>query len=74
MGVLGFKRELKAEMLTMFSDMESKEEFIVSTLLDSRFKGHFFREPGTEREAKEILLEKLIHLIEEAMTPITTSE
>ena len=73
MGVLGYKRELKAEMLTMFRDMESKEHYIVSTLLDSRFKTHFFRGSTTKDEAKSLLLEKLVQLIRQVITPTQTT-
>ena len=73
MGVLGYKRELKAEMLEMFEDMETEEHYIVSTLLDSRFKSAFFREPGTEQNAQLILLEKLTEHVREVMTPNQTS-
>ena len=74
MGVLGYKREIKAEMLEMFHDMETKEHYIVSTLLDSRFKADFFREQGTEQEAKSILLEKLTQRLSEVMTPTQTTK
>ena len=73
MGVLGFKSDIKKEMEERFSDMESKEHYSVATLLDCRFKGHFFRNPRTRRTAKSILLEKLVERIRESITPIQVS-
>ena len=46
-GVLKLKRDLKKAMQERFADIETIEEYAVSTLLDSKFKAHFFRKPDT---------------------------
>ena len=69
-GVLGLMREIKAEIEWRFEEMESEEHYTLSTLLDSRFKGHFYRNPNTRSRAKEALLQKLMEKIREKSTPV----
>ena len=64
-GVLGLKRALKKGMDERFYDIETKEHFIVSTLLDSRYKKYFYRDPNTLDRAKCILTEKLVERLRE---------
>ena len=64
-GVLTLKRRLKMAMLreNRFASVETIEEYTVSTLLDSKYKGAFFRDPDTLQEATNILTEKLVNML-----------
>ena len=59
-GVLTLKRRLKTAMETRFGNIENIEEYTVATLLDSKYKGSFFRSPDTLDAAKNVLTERLV--------------
>jgi len=58
-GVITFKKILQTAMIDRFSKYESKEEFAIATLLDTRYKEHFFRDKNALKVAKEKLASKL---------------
>ena len=62
-GVLTIKRSLKAAMKERFAGIEDMEAYSVSTLLDSKYNGEFYRDPHTLTVAKEILTDELVKLI-----------
>ena len=62
-GVLTIKRSLKAAMKERFAGIEDMEAYSVSTLLDSKYNGEFYRDPHTLTVAKEILTVELVKLI-----------
>ena len=64
-GVLTLKRSLAASMNERFADIETNEHYIVSTLLDSKYKGDFYRDDSTLEQAKDILTERLVTLLQE---------
>ena len=64
-GVLGMKRELKKAMEKRFKDMENKEQYAISTLLDGKYKRFFFRDPDAYERAKASLVEKLVDALRE---------
>ena len=68
-GVLTLKRDLKTAMETRFGDIENIDDYIVATLLDSKYKGNFYRGTGTFERAKNILMEKLVEKLREEDTP-----
>ena len=62
-GVLGMKRALKKAMSDRFSAMEDNIYFSAATLLDSKFKNYFYREPGTLERTKNLITEELVQLL-----------
>ena len=66
-GVLGEKRALKEGMETRFSGIEETEHYFVSTLLDTRFKGCFYRDDDTLQRAKDVLTERLVTLLDKEL-------
>ena len=70
-GVLTLKRSLKEAMKARFADIEEIEGYTVSTLLDSKYKGHFYREPLTLTHAKDALTDQLVKFLrDEAATEV----
>ena len=64
-GVLTIKRSLTTAMKARFADIETMEHYIVATLLDSKYKGHFYRTDGTLEKAKTILTDRLVELLQD---------
>ena len=64
-GVMTLKRALKQNMEERFSNIEYNRHFTISTLLDSKYKSCFYREPDTFTQAKEYLTEELIELLQQ---------
>ena len=64
-GVMAMKRSLQANMEERFCNMEYNRHYTVATLLDSKFKGCFYRDPDTLSTAKEYLTEELVQLLRE---------
>ena len=66
-GVLGMKRGLKEAMLkdNRFGNVENQEIYTVATLLDSRYKGYFFRNEETYADTKRAIIEKLVDALSE---------
>ena len=62
-GVLTLKRSLKAAMMARFNDIEDIDAYRVSTLLDSKYKGEFYRDPTTLALAKDVLTNELVKLV-----------
>ena len=58
-GVLTWKRALKKNMEDRFSTIESNVHYTVATMLDSRYKHHFYREPNTVNDTKDYIIDKL---------------
>ena len=67
-GVLTLKRSLKKAMKERFVNIEDNEDYTVSTLLDSKYKGDFFREDLTLTLAKEALTDKLVESLRDEST------
>jgi hypothetical protein len=42
-GILGMKRSLKQSMEAWFQSVESTKNYLIATLLDTKFKRYFFR-------------------------------
>ena len=64
-GVLGMKRDLRKAMETRFSDMEYKEQYAISTILDGKYKRYFFRDSDAFYRAKATLVLKLVDALRE---------
>ena len=62
-GVLTMKRALKKGMETRFAAIEKTDHYIVSTLLDSKFKLFFYRDPDALDKAKTILMDQLVEFL-----------
>ena len=74
-GVLTLKRSLKEAMKQRFANIEDVEGYYVSTLLDSKYKGHFYRDPFTLTLAKDALTDQLVELLrDEAPTEVNISK
>ena len=62
-GVLGMKRGLKAAMATRFDGIENKEYYAMASLLDTKFKRHFFMEETTFDRTKASLVNQLVQAL-----------
>ena len=62
-GVLTMKRALHEAMTRRFSHMEQNKWYMVSTLLDSRYKHNFYRDPGVLELAKDTVLDELVDVL-----------
>ena len=58
-GVMGMKRNLTDAMDTRFTNMESTIHYSAATILDSKFKHHFFRDSTNVDHAKDYIVEKI---------------
>ena len=63
-GVMTWKRALKKNIETRFSDIESNRHYAVATMLDSRYKHFFYRDANTFIDTKDYLVGKLIEYLE----------
>ena len=59
-GVRGMKRSLRSSMERRFEEIEEKDYYRVSTLLDCKFKQYFFRDPTTLDETKDVIINKIV--------------
>ena len=59
-GVMTWKRALRENIETRFSDVESNMHYTVATMLDSRYKHYLYRESDTFEATKDYIVEKLI--------------
>ena len=59
-GVLTMKRELRLAMIDRFSGMEKEDCYVVSTLLDSRYKHHLYRDPSAFSHAKASIVDQIV--------------
>ena len=59
-GVLTMKRSLKKAMEERFKDIETNHHYTVATLLDCKYKGHFFRNATTLEDTKSFVIDKLV--------------
>jgi hypothetical protein len=57
--MMEMKKALKKAMEVRFIDLETTEHYAVATLLDPRFKTHFFRSQIALQKAKSIVLSEL---------------
>ena len=77
-GELGISDEEKAQLLEemekRFAELENKEEFILATFLDTRFRGFMFRNVKTLKLAKNLLSEKLQKVMSNQSTPIPNEQ
>ena len=64
-GVKQLKRALKAGMEDRFNEIETQDVYALSTYLDPRYKGLFFRDPENAAQAKAKLVEKLEKMLTE---------
>ena len=62
-GVMTWKRALKKNIETRFSDIESNTHYTIATMLDSRYKHFFYREANTFMTTKDYVVEKLIEYL-----------
>ena len=62
-GVLTWKRALKKNIETRFSEIESQKHYTMATILDSRYKHFFYRNPDTYLETKNQLIEEMIQVL-----------
>ena len=58
-GVLTWKRALKKNLEERFSTIESNFHYTAATMLDSRYKHHFYRNPDTAKDTKDYITEKI---------------
>ena len=65
-GVLGMKRDLTKYMRERFSNMEEKDYYSASTLLDAKFKKNMFRNPDTLERTKTLLVDKIVEALQTA--------
>ena len=63
-GILTMKRNMKTAMEIRFKDIETEEHYTIATLLDTKFKRHFYRKPCTFELAKASLINKLVEALE----------
>ena len=73
-GIKTMKRALLEEMEKRFAELENKEEFILATFLDTRFRGFMFRNVKTLKLAKNLLSEKLQKVMSNQSTPIPNEQ
>lgn len=64
MGVLTMKRDLKKNMKTRFSHLETEFHYTAATLLDSKFKHLFYQDPDTLQITKDHIVDKMVHDLE----------
>ena len=72
-GVIGMKRSLKYGMNqdNRFGGIESKIHYALATLLDAKWKRHFFRDPNTLGWIKNVAVDKIVEsLIQDADTEV----
>ena len=72
-GVLTMKRELVKNMERRFCDIESKFYYTAATLLDSKWKQFFFRDPSTFERTKEFIVQEMVADLRNAQ-PSTNSQ
>lgn len=60
-GVLGMKRGLRDNMETRFSGLEVQFHYSAATLLDSKFKHYFYRDPSTTERTRTYLVDKIVN-------------
>ena len=58
-GVMGMKRNLTDAMDTRFAQMEETIHYSAATILDSKFKHRFFRDPACMRKAKDYIVDEI---------------
>jgi hypothetical protein len=56
-GVIGFKANLREEADRMLGEYESDPFYVVSTLLDPRWKDLYYRHPATPAKAKQLAIQ-----------------
>ena len=59
-GVLTMKRALKDAMEWRFENMEENKRYTISTMLDSRYKHNFYRDPEAFDRTKTLIVNELI--------------
>ena len=64
-GVRTMKRSMWNNMGERFSNMEFNRHYTIATLLDSKYKGCFYRYPMTLINAKEYLIDEVAQLLRE---------
>ena len=69
-GVKTMKRDLKKSMEKRFDDMESNDDYAVATLLDSKYRKHFFKDPDTLDRSINVVVDQLVDSLKE--TDVTT--
>ena len=62
-GVLTMKRTLAQSMRYRFRNMEQNKRYNVATLLDPRWKHHFYRDPDVLEMAKTTAIEEIMDLL-----------
>ena len=67
-GVKTMKRKLKEAMEERFAGMEGNDHYAVATLLDCKYKKHFFRDPSTLDRAKNVIVDKIVQALQMDMT------
>ena len=65
-GVKTMKKDLKKAMEKRFAAMEGNDDYAVATLLDSKYKKHFFRSTDTTERAKNVVVDKLFESLRNA--------
>ena len=59
LGIKTMKRDLLKNMNYRFSNIESREELILATYLNPKYKAHFFRNSETKENARNLLLTQI---------------
>ena len=67
-GVLGMKRALLRNMETRFAHLETQFHYTAATLLDSKYKHYFFRDPETYERTKDYIVERIVCDLKSAQT------
>ena len=62
-GVKQMKRNLKTAMQVRFADMEKNDDYAVATLLDCKWKKHFYRDAGTLPRAKSVVVDTIVEAL-----------
>ena len=62
-GVRGMKRDLLNAMETRFAHVEYTDHFTVATLLDAKYKKHFFTEMGTLERSSNVIIDRIVSML-----------
>ena len=71
-GVLTWRRDLRENIKTRFSSIESNTHYTAATLLDSRYKHYLFRNPITYPQTKEYIVERMARSLTQEFHQVNT--
>ena len=62
-GIKTMKRALLENMKKRFKDIEFKDEFVLSTYLNPKYKCHFFMNPNIKERAQNLMLKLILEIV-----------